>query len=419
MSRLFAESTWEENAVGDKLSKEIFHKKNNKDKKNKKTTSISTKKNSKKTKNIQETLSPKLAAHNKKRPRTISDTEKSSETFSKKAKRKKSHSNSEELTPHHQSQHNNNHVSIQNDSQKKKVKQGEGNGHEDTKSQRKRKKQKQKKITENPKAGLPDNGETSRTLSEKKSSVIKNLNVKRLESMLASKEKSKTSKIMQTPETLRERMMTQLRASRFRYLNETLYNNESSESKRFFKEDPDAFAAYHAGYKQQVEQWPLNPLDVIISSISKLPKDYVIADFGCGEARLAESVTQRVHSFDLVAVNDKVKACDMAHTPLLTHGINVAVFCLSLMGTNLGDYLLEANRVLKMDGIMKIADVESRFENIDEFITLLKSYGFINTWKDLSHNLFYFMDFKKISDVNRNAKKLPQIALKPCVYKKR
>lgn len=68
---------------------------------------------------------------------------------------------------------------------------------------------------------------------------------------------------------------------------------------------------------------------------------------------------------------------------------------------------------------MKIADVESRFDNVDEFITLLKSYGFIITWKDLSHNLFYFMDFKKVSDVNRNAKKLPPITLKACLYKKR
>ena len=79
------------------------------------------------------------------------------------------------------------------------------------------------------------------------------------------------------------------------------------------------------------------------------PKEHIIADFGCGEARLAESVPQKVHSFDLVAVNDKVKACDMAHTPLLMNGCNVVVFCLSLMGTNLADYLMEANRVLKQE----------------------------------------------------------------------
>lgn len=37
----------------------------------------------------------------------------------------------------------------------------------------------------------------------------------------------------------------------------------------------------------------------------------------------------------------------MAHTNLLTSSVNVVVFCLSLMGTNLKDYIVEANRVLK------------------------------------------------------------------------
>ena len=37
----------------------------------------------------------------------------------------------------------------------------------------------------------------------------------------------------------------------------------------------------------------------------------MIADFGCGDAKLSSSVPNKVHSFDLVAVNDKVTACDM------------------------------------------------------------------------------------------------------------
>lgn len=78
------------------------------------------------------------------------------------------------------------------------------------------------------------------------------------------------------------------------------------------------------------------------------PLNYIVADFGCGEARLAESVSQKCYSFDLVAANKKVIACNMAHTPLSPESVNVAVFCLSLMGTNLKDFLLEANRVLKI-----------------------------------------------------------------------
>ncbi|XP_044010220.1 ribosomal RNA-processing protein 8-like [Aphidius gifuensis] len=149
------------------------------------------------------------------------------------------------------------------------------------------------------------------------------------------------------------------------------------------------------------------------------PKEYVIADFGCGDAKLCEPVEQKVHSLDLVAVNDKVTACDMAHTSLLTISVNVVVFCLSFIGKNLADYLLEANRVLKQDGILKIADVVSRFENIKGFVKSLDKYGFQNTYQDLSNNLFYFMDFKEIEDVNRRNKNLPQIYLKTCLYKRR
>lgn len=79
------------------------------------------------------------------------------------------------------------------------------------------------------------------------------------------------------------------------------------------------------------------------------PKEYIIADFGCGVAKLAASVNHKVHSFDFVSLNDNVTVCDMAHTPLLTNGVHVVVFCLSLMGTNLKDYIVEANRVLKKE----------------------------------------------------------------------
>ncbi|KYM92446.1 Ribosomal RNA-processing protein 8 [Atta colombica] len=248
------------------------------------------------------------------------------------------------------------------------------------------------------------------------------INIKYLKKMLENK--SQVTKVAQSTlrdkkPTLRDRMQMQLKASRFRFINETLYNNDSLQSKHYFQKDPDSFMAYHAGYKQQIEQWPINPLDVIISSIKKLPTDNVIADFGCGEARLAASVPHTVHSFDFIALNDEVKACDMAHTPLLMNSIHVVVFCLSLMGSNLNDYIIEANRVLKNNGILKIAEVESRFEDVKDFIRLLRHYGFKNTWKDLSHNLFYFMDFKKNEDISMKRKNLPAITLKSCVYKKR
>jgi ribosomal RNA-processing protein 8 len=79
------------------------------------------------------------------------------------------------------------------------------------------------------------------------------------------------------------------------------------------------------------------------------PSNLVVADFGCGEAKLAQSLINcKVHSFDFVALNDYVIACDMKNVPLNPKSCDVVVFCLSLMGTNISDFIAEAHRVLKL-----------------------------------------------------------------------
>lgn len=42
----------------------------------------------------------------------------------------------------------------------------------------------------------------------------------------------------------------------------------------------------------QVASWPLQPQDAAIAWVKGLPKGAVVADFGCGDARLAASVPQ-------------------------------------------------------------------------------------------------------------------------------
>lgn len=59
---------------------------------------------------------------------------------------------------------------------------------------------------------------------------------------------------------------------------------------------------------------------------------------------------------------------------------------------------------------MKIAETQIRFEDVRDFIKLLRTYGFKNTWKDFSDNLFCFMDFKKEKDINQR-ETLPAITL--------
>lgn len=147
----------------------------------------------------------------------------------------------------------------------------------------------------------------------------------------------------------------------------------------------------------------------------------VIADFGCGEARLSRTISSEnrtVHSFDLIASSPEVTACDMAHCPLKSASVDVAVYCLSLMGTNLHEFVIEANRVLKLGGILLIAEVESRFEDVDNFIKELHKFGYNLVDKDLSCSLFYFLQFKKERNI-KNKNSLPRIQLNPCLYKKR
>ena len=54
-------------------------------------------------------------------------------------------------------------------------------------------------------------------------------------------------------------------------------------------------------------------------------KDFIIADFGCGEARLSESVSNIVHSFDFVAANQRVTACDMSNVPLANMSVDMVL----------------------------------------------------------------------------------------------
>ncbi len=68
---------------------------------------------------------------------------------------------------------------------------------------------------------------------------------------------------------------------------------------------------------------------------------------------------QKVHSFDLVSPAPHVIACNMAHVPLTSGSVDVAVFSLALMGTDYGAFLVEAARVLRHKGWLWIAEVRT------------------------------------------------------------
>lgn len=175
---------------------------------------------------------------------------------------------------------------------------------------------------------------------------------------------------------LQKRMARRLAGGDFRQLNERLYKTTGAQAAALMRADPALFSVYHAGYADQVRRWPANPLDAVIAHLalqqgeseqgeSSAPP-LAVADMGCGEARLARELPRlSVHSFDLVAANERVTACDIARTPLADGAVDVVVFCLSLMGTNYGEFVVEARRILRPGGTVLVVEVASRFEEQD------------------------------------------------------
>ncbi|KAJ9609855.1 25S rRNA (adenine645-N1)-methyltransferase [Cladophialophora chaetospira] len=182
---------------------------------------------------------------------------------------------------------------------------------------------------------------------------------------------------------LQAKMRSKLTSARFRHLNETLYTTSSSAAMALFTSSPDLFAEYHAGFSQQVKDaWPVNPVENYIAATKKrgqiqpseqdrkqrplkdspLPRRpktslCTIADLGCGDAPLArgcqsiiKSHKLKFHNFDLHTPNTQVTKADISQLPLRDGEVDVAVFCLSLMGTNWISFVEEAWRVLRGDG---------------------------------------------------------------------
>ncbi|KAI9839295.1 MAG: hypothetical protein M1819_003290 [Sarea resinae] len=197
---------------------------------------------------------------------------------------------------------------------------------------------------------------------------------------------------------LQASMRQKLISARFRHLNETLYTTPSSNSLDLFSESPEMFTEYHEGFRRQVEVWPENPVDIYINTIKArgkinprrpsynnskgteqqqlqpLPRTSstcTIADLGCGDARLAQVLTPMakklhlsLHSFDLQSPSPLVTKADISHLPLADSTVDLAIFCLALMGTNWVEFIDEAWRVLRWKGELWVAEIKSRFGRV-------------------------------------------------------
>ncbi|KAK8159709.1 methyltransferase-domain-containing protein [Phyllosticta citrichinensis] len=209
---------------------------------------------------------------------------------------------------------------------------------------------------------------------------------------------------------LQAKMREKLASARFRHLNQTLYTTPSAHSLQLIEDDPQIFNEYHAGFRQQVAVWPENPVDTFVQLVQRrgavrgdarkkasnknaegegdegdstaskalkpLPRDFrthvcTMADLGCGDATLSASLQPSlrklklaIHSFDLAAPSPLITKADISALPLRDGAVDVAIFCLALMGTNWPDFIDEAYRVLRWKGELWVAEIKSRFGRV-------------------------------------------------------
>lgn len=221
---------------------------------------------------------------------------------------------------------------------------------------------------------------------------------------------STNSKASPALTALQAQMLSKLSGSRFRTINEKLYTTASDEAVRMIDAAPAMFDEYHQGFREQVRLWPKNPLDRIVDlfdaslpsaastkgkgkakgkaqpsstgALSKFTKSQkahfapgaLVVDLGAGEGGLAKKLVPKgvkVLCYDLVTTQDgwvrKQDTAAVGGLPLpgyfdeddplglqkqpegSAEGVaDVAVFCLSLMGTNWIHMILEAKRVLRV-----------------------------------------------------------------------
>lgn len=163
----------------------------------------------------------------------------------------------------------------------------------------------------------------------------------------------------------------------FARMNNRWYASASDKTHTRLEANPEEWAHYHTMYQQLRETWDVIPFKEEIRWLEQREGLHV-ADFGCGEALIAAAVADRhqVASFDHVAINASVHACDITLVPLDDNSVDVAIFCLSLMGSNFTDYIREAHRCLRLDGELHIWEPASYFEDASQFCSDLARLGF-------------------------------------------
>jgi len=181
----------------------------------------------------------------------------------------------------------------------------------------------------------------------------------------------------------------------FTYINNGWYNSNSKNLNIKLTKNPKEWELYHTYYNELKSKWKTNHLDYIVDYVNKRP-DWIVADLGCGLDPLRTLIQNKLYSFDHIAINDEVIACDISNTPLEDNSMDVVIFSLSLMGTNYNEYIKEANRILKPYQYVLIVEPKNRWmDKIEELKNEIKNNNF-TIHDDFTDDMFiYIIGIKK------------------------
>lgn len=275
-----------------------------------------------------------------------------------------------------------------------------------------------------------DDENSLKNVPKTKEILKKNTNITSIKNISSSHKKEqpaiKIVKAQIKSMTKMSKAQQRLAGSRFRFLNQKLYQSTSTDAMSYFRENPDDFVHYHHGFKEQTKAWPQNPVNFFIDLLLKENvKPLEVADIGCGEGMLHTTLKDassphNVHSFDLVSLHSHIISANMTSLPLQSSSIDLAIFSLSLMNVDHSKALQEAFRILKPQGKLWIAEVSSRLgdHSISSFCKMLKLQGF-EIQKIIDDNRVFFTLLLVKNEKIKVKKSSNKTILQACLYKKR
>lgn len=165
----------------------------------------------------------------------------------------------------------------------------------------------------------------------------------------------------------------------------------------WFTNNPNDWKEYHKQREVSKSKWLEDPVDVIAKELNERNDTNVIADLGCGLAKLSKIVKSpnKVISVDHYSEDPDVIKADIADLSeyINDNEVDITIFCLSLWGTNYLDYIKEAYRITSKRGFMYIVEPNDEFD-FDKLKEDIKQIGF-NKINEVIRDKFTYLTFIK------------------------